>query len=123
MLVVFILVLGVKCELVQKIFDSHVVAESDRAGVEAEADAGPGQKLGQFKKLILYLISKFFIDSEDPGLKFERNILIVKMKGLGFLCGADKIDEVGVADTFDEVHKLLDHLFLFLVVEGQLLVD
>lgn len=92
MLVVFVLVEGVKGELVQKIFDSHVVAEADWVGIEPEADAGPGQKLGQLKKLLLYLICKFLVDSQDPRLKFKRNILVVKMKGLGLLCGADKID-------------------------------
>ena len=73
--------------------------------------------------MILYLIGKFLVDSKDPGLKFKRNILVVKVKGLWFLGGADKIDKVGVTDAFNKMHKLLNHLLFFLIVVGQFLVD
>ena len=39
------------------------------------------------------------------------------MEAIGLLSSLDQIDETGVVDAFDKMHKLFDHFFLFLAAE------
>ncbi len=111
--------LHIDLKLIQKIFESQLSTHAQAVWVKIKLDTGSAQIFSHIKKLILQFIHEFFIDVQQPSLKFNRDIFIIKFHQIFFFQTFGQVDKMLVVDCFHKMDDKLDMLEVFLGGEEQ----
>ncbi len=118
-----LLALKVEEELLEKVFDGEVAAETKALWIEGEADAGTTQVFGQLKHLLLKEAEQVLINSSHPLLQLKWSVFVVEVDFILSFEALLEIDEGVVLGRTQEVHHLVNCLTFLGRAKAQVLLD